>query len=40
MSYGDNSNDPSTSNTEGYDYYLIRVLGDNGRISYAGPIWI
>jgi hypothetical protein len=39
-SYSDNSIDPSTLNTGGYDYYLIRVVGDNGRTSYAGPIWV
>ncbi|GAG43388.1 unnamed protein product, partial [marine sediment metagenome] len=38
--YSDNPIDPSTLNTGGYDYYLIRVVGDNGRISYAGPIWV
>ncbi len=38
--YSDNPIDPSTLNTNGYDYYLIRVVGENGRISYAGPIWV
>ena len=38
--YSDNPIDPSTLNTGGYDFYLIRVVGDNGRISYAGPIWV
>ncbi|MFX0143171.1 MAG: DUF3604 domain-containing protein [Candidatus Hodarchaeota archaeon] len=38
--YSDNPIDPSTLNTSGYDYYLIRVVGENGRMSYAGPIWV
>ncbi|UCD02336.1 MAG: DUF3604 domain-containing protein [Promethearchaeota archaeon] len=38
--YSDNPIDPSNLNTGGYDYYLIRVVGENGRMSYAGPIWI
>ncbi len=38
--YSDNPIDPSTLNTGGYDYYLIRVVGENGRMSYAGPIWV
>ncbi|MFW9828219.1 MAG: DUF3604 domain-containing protein [Candidatus Thorarchaeota archaeon] len=38
--YSDNPIDPVTLNTEGFDYYLIRVVGENGRISYVGPIWV
>jgi len=38
--YSDNPIDPSTLNTNYYDYYLIRVVGENGRMSYAGPIWV
>ncbi len=38
--YSDNPIDPSTLNTNGYDFYLIRVVGENGRMSYAGPIWV
>jgi hypothetical protein len=38
--YSDNPIDPNTLNTSGYDYYLIRVVGENGRMSYAGPIWV
>ncbi|MFX1418936.1 MAG: DUF3604 domain-containing protein [Promethearchaeota archaeon] len=38
--YSDNPIDPSTLNTGGFDYYLIRIVGENGRISYAGPIWV
>lgn len=32
--------DPDTLNTGGADYYLIRIVGENGRISYSGPIWV
>jgi len=39
-SYSDNPIDPSSLNTGGFDYYLVRVVGDNGRHSYAGPIWV
>ncbi|MBD3195110.1 MAG: DUF3604 domain-containing protein, partial [Candidatus Lokiarchaeota archaeon] len=38
--YSNNPIDPSTLNTQGFDYYLIRVVGDNGRTSYSGPIWV
>jgi len=38
--YSNNPIDPSELNTGGYDYYLIRVVGENGRISYIGPIWV
>jgi hypothetical protein len=38
--YSDNPIEPSTLNTGGFDYYLIRVIGENGRMSYAGPIWV
>ncbi|MFX0136682.1 MAG: DUF3604 domain-containing protein [Candidatus Hodarchaeota archaeon] len=38
--YSDNPINPSDLNTGGYDYYLIRIVGENGRISYAGPIWV
>jgi hypothetical protein len=38
--YSDNPIDPSTLNTGGYDYYLIRVVGENGRMTYVGPIWV
>lgn len=39
-SYSDNPIDPSTLNTEGFDFYMIRVVGDNGRMTWAGPIWV
>jgi len=38
--YSDNPIDPNTLNTGGFDYYLIRVVAENGRRSYAGPIWV
>jgi hypothetical protein len=39
-SYSDNPIDPNTLNTSGADFYLLRVVGDNGRTAYAGPIWV
>ncbi|MFX0049362.1 MAG: DUF3604 domain-containing protein, partial [Candidatus Hermodarchaeota archaeon] len=39
-SYSDNPIDPSTLNTEGYDFYVIRVVGDNDRMTWSGPIWV
>jgi hypothetical protein len=38
--YSDNPINPTMLHTNGYDYYLIRVVGENGRMSYAGPIWV
>ncbi|WXG46922.1 MAG: DUF3604 domain-containing protein [Candidatus Atabeyarchaeum deiterrae] len=38
--YSDNPIDPSTLNTGGADFYLIRVVGQNGRTAYSGPIWV
>ena len=38
--YSDNPIDPSTLNTGGVDFYLVRIVGDNGRMAYAGPIWV
>lgn len=38
--YSNNPIDPSTLNTGGVDFYLVRVVGDNGRMAYAGPIWV
>ena len=32
--------DPSILNTNGMDYYAIRIVGNNGRTSYIGPIWV
>ena len=39
-SYSQNPIDPSSLNTGGYDFYAIRVVGNNGRTSYSGPIWV
>lgn len=39
-SYSNNPIDPSTLNTGGADFYVVRVVGANGRTSYAGPIWV
>ncbi len=39
-SFSDNSIDPTSLNTNGFDFYIIRIVGDNGRTSYAGPIWV
>ncbi|MHA2288470.1 MAG: DUF3604 domain-containing protein [Promethearchaeota archaeon] len=39
-SFSDNSIDPSSLNTAGFDFYVIRVVGDNGRMTWAGPIWV
>ena len=39
-SFSDNPIDPSTLNTGGFDFYAIRVVGDNGRMTWAGPIWV
>ncbi|MFX1602815.1 MAG: DUF3604 domain-containing protein [Promethearchaeota archaeon] len=38
--YSDNPVNPDALNTNGVDFYIIRVVGENGRISYAGPIWV
>jgi hypothetical protein len=38
--FSDNPVDPATLNTGGADFYLVRVVGRNGRSAYAGPIWV
>jgi hypothetical protein len=38
--YSDNPIDPSKLNTGGADFYLIRIVGQNGRTAYSGPIWV
>jgi hypothetical protein len=38
--FSDNPVDLTLLNTSGFDFYLIRVVGNNGRTSYAGPIWV
>lgn len=32
--------DPSTLNTDSDDFYIVRIVGQNGRHSYAGAIWV
>jgi hypothetical protein len=38
--YSDNPIDPATFNTNGFDFYLVRVVWDNGRAAFIGPIWV
>jgi hypothetical protein len=38
--FSDQAVDPVTLNTSGADFYILRVVGANGRTSYAGPIWV
>ncbi len=38
--YSDNPIDPNLLNTGGADFYIIRIVGDNGRYCSAGPIWV
>jgi hypothetical protein len=38
--YSDNPINPALLNTGRADFYLIRIVGDNGRYCYAGPIWV
>ena len=38
--YSDNPIDPTTLNTSGFDFYLVRVVWNNGRAAYIGPIWV
>jgi len=38
--YSNNPIDPNLLNTGGADFYIIRIVGDNGRFCYAGPIWV
>jgi hypothetical protein len=38
--YSDNPVNPASLHTAGADFYLIRVVGANGRSAYAGPIWV
>jgi hypothetical protein len=38
--YSDNPVDSESLDTGGADFYLIRVVGANGRSAYAGPIWV
>jgi hypothetical protein len=39
--YSDNPiENPDTLQTNGIDFYLVRVVGENGRHTYIGPIWV
>ncbi len=38
--YSDNPVDPAALNTGGKDFYLVRVVGANGRHAYIGPLWV
>lgn len=38
--YSDNPVDPAVLNTGGKDFYIIRVVGANGRHAYIGPLWV
>jgi hypothetical protein len=38
--YSDNPVNPLELNTGGADFYIVRIVGKNGRITYAGPIWV
>jgi hypothetical protein len=38
--YSDHPVDPEALNAGGADFYLVRVVGRNGRCAYAGPIWV
>jgi hypothetical protein len=38
--YSNNPIDPNLLNTNGADFYILRIVGDNGRYCYAGPIWV
>jgi hypothetical protein len=38
--FSNNPVDPSLLNTNGTAFYILRVVGQNGRMAYAGPIWV
>ncbi|MBD3353531.1 MAG: DUF3604 domain-containing protein [Candidatus Lokiarchaeota archaeon] len=38
--YSTNPVDPLELNTDGADFYIVRIVGNNGRHVYAGPIWV
>jgi hypothetical protein len=38
--YSDIPIDPALLNTGGADFYVVRIVGENGRCCYAGPIWV
>ncbi len=38
--FSDNPIDPSLLNTNGVDFYMIRIVSLNGRMAWIGPIWV
>ena len=38
--FSDNPIDPSLLHTNGTDFYVLRVVSANGRMAWAGPIWV
>jgi hypothetical protein len=38
--YSDNPIDPNSLNTNGFDYYIVRIVGLNGRTSFIGPLYV
>jgi len=38
--YSDNPVDPAALHTGGKDFYIVRVVSENGRHSYIGPLWV
>jgi len=38
--YSNNPIDPNTLNTGGDNFYVVHIVGENGRTAYAGPIWV
>ncbi len=38
--YSDQAINPLNLTTKGADFYVLRIVGANGRTSYAGPIWV
>lgn len=38
--YSDNPVDPKALHTGGKDFYIVRVVSENGRHSYIGPLWV
>lgn len=38
--YSDNPVDPAALHTGGKDFYIVRIVAENGRHSYIGPLWV
>ncbi|TFG04637.1 MAG: DUF3604 domain-containing protein [Promethearchaeota archaeon] len=38
--FSNNPVDPNLLNTNGTDFYILRVVHANGRMAWAGPIWV